>query len=128
MSDPTKAAAARRLLDQQKDRLERAISLIEADGGDRWSLEQARRMLRRVESWRRDRDDFVTLALGFMGRNGWGPLLDMICDEAEKLAAAERPIQLVEDGDAPHPPAASRRAPPSPQMGEGTTRAQAGGR
>ena len=87
MSDPAKVAAARQMLDSQKARLERAIARIEADGADPWSLAQARRMLDRVESWRRDRDAFVTLALGFMGPNGWGPLLDMICDDAEAVPA-----------------------------------------
>ena len=87
MSDPAKIAAARRMLDAQKARLERAIASIEAGGTDPWSLERARRMLARVESWRRDRDAFVTLAPGFMGRNGWGPLVDLICDDAEAVPA-----------------------------------------
>ena len=98
MSDPARIPAARHMLDAQKARLERAVAAIEAGGADRWSLEQARRMLDRVDSWRRDRDAFVTLALGFMGRNGWGPLLDLICDDAEKLAPGPSEIA--------HPPAA----------------------
>ena len=105
MSDPAKIAAARHMLDAQKARLERAIAAIEAGGADRWSLEQARRMLSRLESWRRDRDEFVTLALGFMGPNGWGPLLDLICDAAEKLAPVPAEI-------APSPAAAGIQSAP----------------
>jgi hypothetical protein len=87
MSAPTKADRAFALLAEQRKMLERAIDVFKADRLDRCDLKSARKMLGRVADHEADMarapEFFAPLVLGFMGENGWGPLVRSICRTAE---------------------------------------------
>jgi len=85
-----KAAAARAMLAQQSGRLERAVAVFAGDRRETCNLAGARAMLARVKSWQAEPDLMVELAPGFMGPNGYGPLIDLLCRDSEGLA---RPLR-----------------------------------
>lgn len=88
MSKPEQAQA---LLSDQRRRLENAIRIYSSDPLDICFLNDCRAQLRRVASWEadmtRDAEFFAPLVLGFMGPNGWGPLIDLLCRQAEEAEA-----------------------------------------
>ena len=78
-----KAQAARALLLDQKKRLEKVVR----EDSFPCTTASAKRLLGMVKSWQRDvernPDLHAPLALGFMGPNGWGPLIDATCRDSE---------------------------------------------
>lgn len=78
-----KAESARALLLDQKKRLEKVIR----EDAFPFTTASARRLLGIVQSWQRDMDRdpelWAPIALGFMGKNGWGPLIDATCSDSE---------------------------------------------
>jgi hypothetical protein len=86
MIDPSKITAARQLIADSEERLVAAESVFAANRYAVCDLNAVRDMLRRVRIWKNDSDAAVTLAFGFIGKNGYGPLIDHLC----ALADAER--------------------------------------
>lgn len=89
-----KAAAALTLIAHQRAGLGRAVALHRRDASPygQQLYREANSNLGRVLSWKHDLDRnpefFASLALGFMGRNGWGPLIDLIVTRADEMARA----------------------------------------
>jgi hypothetical protein len=80
---------ARALLLDQKKRLEKVIR----DDAFPCVTASARRQLARVEWWLGQKGLMLEEALGFMGPNGWGPLIDATCRDSEhhkRINAASR--------------------------------------
>lgn len=84
--DPIKIAAARKLIADCEARLAQAEKIFSGNRYAVCDLNAVRQMLRRVRVWKEDGDATVTLALCFLGPNGWLPNIDRLC----ALAEAER--------------------------------------
>ncbi len=104
-----KAAAARAMLAAQRGLLERAIAAFASDPHQSCNLESARRMLKRVRAWQADGDIMVELAKGFMGSNGYGPLIDQLCRDAADLEARRARSDAAPYTSAPIPAASAIR-------------------
>lgn len=85
-TEAEKIARARKLIADQGAELEAAIAVFRTDRLAVCHLRGALKMLRRVKVWARDPDGVVTLALGFLGPNGWEPYIASLTREADRLA------------------------------------------
>lgn len=74
-----KAESARAMLLDQKRRLEKVIR----EDAFLFTTATARRLLADVEWWLGQSELMLDLAPGFMGPNGRGPAIDVVCRDAE---------------------------------------------
>ena len=81
-----RVSRARAMLADQQTRL---LFVIEQDEFPS-TTNLARHYLAKVESWQRESDAFVDLALGAMGPNGFGRAIDDVCKDAALHARANR--------------------------------------
>lgn len=85
-----KITRAKALLACQRRALCVAISTLKRDRIGRIAMGEHRAMLRKVASFERDMhrapELFAGQTLGFMGENGWAPLIRAICSAAPYLA------------------------------------------
>lgn len=83
-------AQAQALLAQQRRSLRTAISLLKRSRIGRRAMGEHRELLRKVSGFERDMNispEFhAPLVLGFMGENGWAPLIRHVCRTAPKFA------------------------------------------
>ena len=93
MPPPDKIARAKALLDYQEAGLTMAMEAFGRDKRDILNLNLAKSLLAKVRHYRVDFDrspEFhAGMALMFLGKNGFGPLIDLTIRDAEALKVRE---------------------------------------